>query len=45
MYKGRGLEFRFPRCPGKVKSTSGIVQIKSVLTRRESQHTSIFVLE
>ena len=41
----QGSRIPLSRCPGKVKSTSGIVQIKSVLTRRESQHTSIFVLE
>ena len=41
----QGSRIPLSRCPGKVKSTSGIVQNKSVLTRRESQHMSIFVLE
>ena len=34
----QGSRIPLSRCPGKVKSTSGIVQNKSVLTRRESQH-------
>ena len=41
----QGSRIPLSRCPGKVKSTSGIVQKKSVLTRRESQHMSVFILE
>ena len=36
----QGSRIPLSRCPGKVKSTSGIVQNKNVLTRRESQHMS-----
>ena len=41
----QGSRIPLSRCPGKVKSMCGIVQEKSVLTRRESQHMSVLILE
>ena len=40
----QGSRIPLSRCPGKVKSTFGIVQNKSVLTRRESQQISLFIM-
>ena len=41
----QGSRIPLSLCPGKVKSTSGIVQKKSALTRRESHHMPVLILE